>query len=190
MSKGKISNVHSIVDIIIDNHLKDNSICIDATLGNGKDAVKIYDKLGDKGFLYAFDIQSNAIHNSTLLFEKKYGRVSNISFIKDSHSNIREYINDTIDFFIMNLGYLPGGDKDITTTSKTCIEFLDFSINNLNSGGIGIIVFYPGHTPGLEELENITIYLSKFDQRLYNIVNIKFLNQKSSPPQLAIIERK
>ena len=38
-----------------------------------------------------------------------------IDIICDSHINMSEYVNEPVSVIIFNLGYLPGGDRSITT---------------------------------------------------------------------------
>ena len=61
---GKFSNVHQIVEYIINMYVKEDFICVDGTLGNGFDSLKILSKLSNKGTLYSFDIQKEAILKS------------------------------------------------------------------------------------------------------------------------------
>lgn len=189
-NKGKYNNVHDFVDIFINNHIKENMICIDATLGNGYDTIKIKNKLFNTGKIYSFDIQEIAIENSKNNLNKEFQDNTNIFFINDGHENLNKYINnEKIDFFILNLGYLPGGDKNITTNYDTVIKFINSAIQLMNKNGLGIIVFYPGHIEGKEELIKISEYLKCLDQKLFNVFNINFLNQKNQPPQIIILER-
>ena len=116
-------------------------------------------------------------------------RNKNYHLICDSHENVREYVKETIDFFILNLGYLPGGDKSITTDYNSVSKFLKNIKYITNEGGVGIIVFYPGHESGKIELDNISEILTNYDQKCYNILEIKFINQKNNPPQIILIER-
>ena len=45
----------------ISKHVKNGSITLDLTSGNGKDAVFLAKQVGDQGRVYAFDIQESAI---------------------------------------------------------------------------------------------------------------------------------
>lgn len=186
---GKFSNVHQIVEYIINMHVKEDFICVDGTLGNGFDSLKILSKLSNKGTLYSFDIQKEAILKSEKLINSASLRNKNYHLICDSHENVREYVKETIDFFILNLGYLPGGDKSITTDYNSVSKFLKNIKYITNEGGVGIIVFYPGHESGKIELDNISEILTNYDQKCYNILEIKFINQKNNPPQIILIER-
>lgn len=189
MSIGNFANVHSFVDIIIEKVIKEDWICIDATLGNGNDTLKIANKISPEGKLYGFDIQKLAINNTADLLELNGLNRDNIHLIHDDHVNFNKYVKSKIDFFIMNLGYLPGGNKNITTNRKTTLEFVNRVVDYMNTGGIGIIVFYPGHVEGREELIEITGFLSILNQKSFNIFKINFINQKNNPPQLIVIER-
>ncbi len=189
MSIGRFSNVHSIVDNIIEQVVNKKWICIDATVGNGNDALKIIKKLSLEGKFYGFDIQKEAINNTIKLLKHNGLFGDNVQLIQDNHMKFSKYVNSKIDFFIMNLGYLPGGDKSITTNWKSTLKFVSEASSYLNIGGIGIIVFYPGHKEGLEELINITSFLCNLDQKTFNVFNTSFINQKNNPPQLIVIER-
>lgn len=187
VAKGRFSNVHSIVNWIIENIVEEHWICVDATVGNGNDFLKILNKLNN-GFLYGFDVQEIAINTTKSLLESENSK-SNYKLILDSHENVKSHIFENIDFFIMNLGYLPGGDKNITTTKNSTKSFLENAIDILNINGIGVVVFYPGHEMGKDEFIYINEYLSRLDQKLYNILKFDFINQRNNPPQLIVIER-
>lgn len=186
-SKGKINNVHQIVDRIIKNFIKPGFLCVDGTLGNGYDSEKILNLLNGNGFLYSFDIQKEAIKNSKNLLNKT--DYKNYHLILDSHENVDKYIKNEIDFFIMNLGYLPKGDKSITTTAETTIKFLSKINYMLRPNGLGLIVFYLGHDEGAREGREVYKYLEGYNQKEFNILKVNFLNQKNIPPELVIIER-
>ena len=70
MKRDNLNSVHKIIDLIINNRLDKNSICVDATLGNGFDTLKLSKLLNNTGKIYSFDIQKVAIENSISLFKK------------------------------------------------------------------------------------------------------------------------
>lgn len=187
--KYKLANAHQVVDLIINNFLKENSICVDATLGNGKDCLKIYKTLDGKCKIYAFDIQEKAIENSKNLFIENNISLDKINLINDSHEFVDNYIKEEVDFFIMNLGYLPGGNKDITTNYKSVKIFLDKITFIMKEKSFGLIIFYPGHEAGKEELIKISEYLSGLDQNKFNVIKIEQINQMNQPPQIVMVER-
>lgn len=187
-SKGTINNVHQIIGKVVSEFIKPGFICIDGTIGNGNDSLRLLELLKGEGYLYGFDIQKVAIDN-TLKLIKENLTVDNYDLILDSHSNLDKYIDTEIDFYIMNLGYLPGGNKSLTTKSKTTISFLDKANSILKSSGLGIIVFYVGHEAGLIEAREVYKHLKNYNQKDFNILHLDFMNQRNNPPEIVIIER-
>lgn len=70
--------------------LRDNSIIVDATLGYGGHSSNILDRI-KKGFLFAFDQDSEAINYSTNRL-KPIG--ANFSIIKNNFVNLKKELND------------------------------------------------------------------------------------------------
>ena len=143
----------------IDEHLKPNDLVIDATTGNGNDTLYISKILKD-GFIFGFDIQKDAIENTDKLL--KENNIENYKLFNASHEdmleNLKEYENK-ISLIIFNLGYLPNGDKSITTTWETTKKAIDDGLKLLNNKGIILITVYPGHNEGSNESKNLQEYL-------------------------------
>lgn len=185
----RINNVHDLIDLIIDRKVNSDSIVIDATLGNGKDTLKLANKLGTNGKLYGFDIQGVAIANSKNLLIEKDLYDDRINLIMSSHDKVREYVNEKVDFAIMNLGYMPKGDKSIITKPQSTIQFLERTIDILNPGGIIVIVFYTGFPEGKLEAQEVENYLRTISQKEFKVSKHEFINQQNFPPHLVLIER-
>lgn len=183
------SKIFTFIDFFIENYIEEGDICVDATLGNGNDTLKLANKTGINGQVIGFDIQNIAIQNTKKLLVEHNLFNENILLVKDGHENLKKYVNYNIDFFIMNLGYLPSGDKNITTKWEDVILFLKDALKLLNTHKLGLIVFYPGHKNGLIEYNLVIDFLSKLNQRDFNIIKINHINQINNPPQLVIIER-
>lgn len=93
--------------------LHSQAICIDATLGHGKDATFFLEQGVHK--VYGFEIQEevgreteNKIHNSRL------------HVLLKGHEHLDCIIED-IDAIIFNFGYCPHGNKAITTLANTSL---------------------------------------------------------------------
>ena len=95
-------------------HLKKGGIAVDFTMGNGHDTLWLSQQMGEEGHVYAFDIQKQAIDSTHALLEKE-NALSNVTLIHDSHANVKQYVTSPICAGMFNLGYLPGGDKSVTT---------------------------------------------------------------------------
>ena len=144
---------------IISNLVKENDIVIDATIGNGKDTLFL-SKLVPKGKIFGFDIQDEAINNTKNLLNNN--RINNYTLFNDSHAKISEILNNyqgKVSLILFNLGYLPGGNKKITTNYKSTIKAIDNSLKMLNNKGIILVVIYPGHPEGLKESIEIKKHL-------------------------------
>lgn len=174
---------------IMKERVKEGSIVIDATAGNGNDTALLAEFVGDTGVVYAFDIQSFAIENTKARLED-LDLIDRVKLIKDGHENMGAYVKSEVDLIIFNLGYLPKGDHSIITKSKTTVEALKKSLELLSKNGILLVVIYSGHEGGKEESLQVENLLNCLDQKNYNSIKIDFINQKNNPPVLIGVEKK
>lgn len=181
-----IKNTNSLINFYLKNYVSSNPYCLDMTCGNGHDSKYILENLSPKK-LIAFDIQRLAKDNTYKLL--KNTNIENFEFILDTHVNIDKYVNQGIDLVMYNLGYLPGGDKSITTKAIDVVESLSKVLNQLNPRGLIYITLYPGHEPGKKEIEVIEEYLTKLNQKEFSVLSQKFLNQKNNPPYVIMVEK-
>lgn len=185
--KEQLNNVISIVDIIIEKFVEEGFTCLDATVGNGNDTIKLSGKVGESGRVYGFDIQKTAIEITTEKLSK-YGYIDRTILINDSHTKLDDYIKEQLDFAIYNLGFLPKGNKEIVTNEKTTIESIKKALNLLKKYGILVVVSYIGHENGLDEYKAVYKYLSLLDQKKFNVLELNFINQINNPPRLFCVE--
>ncbi|MBB6630153.1 tRNA (mnm(5)s(2)U34)-methyltransferase [Clostridium algidicarnis] len=165
---------------IIRDNIKNFDIAIDATLGNGKDTdflSKYFKKV------YSFEIQHIAIENY------KNKEMQNVNLIEESHEFIDNTIKSSVDCIIYNLGYLPGGDKNITTNCKSTLISIKKGLELLKSQGIMAISMYSGHEEGKKEKEEILKYASSLDKLIYGSMLHETLNRNNAP-SLLIIEKR
>ncbi|MFR0987280.1 MAG: tRNA (mnm(5)s(2)U34)-methyltransferase [Frisingicoccus sp.] len=78
-----------------------------------------------------------------------------------SHSEVGERIHENIQAFTMNLGYLPGGDKQIITRSESTVAALKALTQLLSPGGLGLVLIYYGHPGGKEEKEAVETFMQE-----------------------------
>lgn len=179
-----INNTKNLINFLVKNYIKKVNCAVDMTVGNGYDSKMILDNLNPEK-LYCFDIQKNAIENTNKLLEN----YSNYILILDNHTNFLNYVKEKIDFAIYNLGYLPNGDKTITTNALDVEESLSKLLENLNEKAIVLITFYIGHNSGLVESEKIGNFLKKLNQKEFTVLEFNFKNQKNNPPYVVMIQR-
>ncbi len=181
MSRDLLNNANDFTSMLIKTYVKEHHICLDGTVGNGNDTMKILNALNGTGKIYGFDIQEDAInHTESLIFDRNYN--TEVLLIKDSHEYVDRYIKERINFAIYNLGYLPGGDKNIKTNYTSTIISIKKVLDLLAPNGILLITVYLGHPGGMDEYTAINDYLETLEQKNYNVFKLKFINQKNNPP--------
>lgn len=167
---------------IIDKYVKNNNIAIDCTLGNGHDSDFLCERFVK---VYSFDIQESAIQNYS-----KNKRDNNI-IIYDSHENILKYVKEeSVDCIVYNLGFLPGGDKNITTLAESTLNSIKNTLDILNKNGLILICSYLGHREGMREKEILLPFLKELDKSKYGVVAHEFINRSETAPMLFVVERK
>lgn len=161
-------------------HISEGSVVADFTMGNGNDTLWLSKRVGESGKVFAFDIQEQALENTKALLEKE-GCAKNYTLIKDSHHRLLDYIDCSLDAGVFNLGFLPGGDKSLTTLRVTTLPAIRDAISIIKPGGCLLIAIYPGHEEGRLEGEVICEALSAYDQRILSAYRFNVLNAATSP---------
>lgn len=170
-----MKNILNFAKQLLLENLKQDSIVVDATLGNGNDSLFLCEHFK---YVYGFDVQKEAIEAS----RQKLENYSNYQLILDSHENVENYV-DKCDGAIFNLGYLPNSNSDVTTNAKTTILAIK-SLLNIIECGIIVLVVYVGHDDALEALE-----VEEFVKSLDNskqVLKYQFINREKPPYILAI----
>lgn len=174
--------VTDLVKIIIDQK-KDIKIAADMTVGKGNDSKYILETTGVEK-LYGFDIQREAENAARDLI----GEDERFIFHLESHEKIDNYIKEGLDLAVYNLGYLPGGDKEITTTYKSTIKSLEKTLPLLNPEGLVIITIYPGHPAGKIESEKLEKFLESLDTKKYAVMKLAYQNRPKNPPYVMVVK--
>lgn len=180
----KINNIKALIEFFMKNYIDKIKVAVDMTVGNGFDSKNILEILQPEK-LYCFDIQQEALDNSKILLEKYL----NCELILENHKNFDKFVKENIDFAIYNLGYLPKGDKNITTNAEDVEESLKKLLGKLNSKGIIFITFYIGHSAGQIESLEVSKFIQKLNQKEYTILKFTFENQKNNPPYVVMIQK-
>ena len=82
-------------------NIKSDGKYIDATVGYGGHSSKILEKLGKKGFLFAFDQDIEAINYSNNRLSKI---ADNFKIIKSNFKDMKNFISENVDGIIFDLG--------------------------------------------------------------------------------------
>lgn len=194
------------------------SFVIDATCGNGCDTLELTKAVfgdgdlagdgpgsadsapsagnevyADAGRILAMDIQESAVKRMRELLGSRLSprAAGRVEIVCDSFVRMRSCADGRApDAVVFNLGYLPGGDKDITTTAETTLTGLAEALDILNTGGIITTVLYSGHPEGAREKAAVLEWASGLDPRRFHVVYASLPNQKNDPPEILWITKK
>ncbi len=173
-------------------HLKPDDCVIDATCGNGHDTLFLSQIVlsSHKGEVIGFDIQEKAIQNTKERLQKHLlpEQLKQVSLHHRSHAEM-----DTISFkkspklIVYNLGYLPNGDKTLTTQTENTLQSIAQSLHFITENGAISITCYPGHTEGEKEEKEILQYLSSLPSHQWQITYHQWVNRPKSPSLFWIV---
>ncbi len=143
---------------------------VDATAGNGRDTLFLARLAGSEGRVATFDIQPRALEKTRRLLEENAPELrGNVSLFLRGHETMAEPLgeawrgNTRAVFF--NLGYLPGGDRSLTTLPSTTLRALDAAWSLLAPRGLISLTVYPRHAGGFEESAQVRAWLEKMRSR-------------------------
>ncbi len=154
---------------------------IDATAGNGFDTLFLSRCVGPEGKVFAIDIQQQAIDKTKQRLAQ--AGCNNVICLQGSHAEMArllpENMTGKIAAITFNLGYLPGGNKTITTEIETTLAALEFSLELLKPGGILTVIAYTGHPGGKQEADSVFDYASRLP-----VSQFKFSEQTPGSPAI------
>ncbi len=169
--------------------LKPSDVAIDATLGNGHDAVFLMHLVGASGAVFGFDIQEAAIAAT----QANSAGIAGLTLIHASHALMAEKIpvqhHGHIKAIMFNLGYLPGGDKSIITQTDTTLCALNAAITLLAADGILTIMAYPGHAGGDLETEQIQLWCERLKPAHFSYQQLHSRLSSAIAPRLFIVRK-
>ncbi|MBQ2271112.1 MAG: class I SAM-dependent methyltransferase [Firmicutes bacterium] len=179
---------------IVGRYVKPGDTVIDGTMGNGHDTLALAKLVGPEGTVIAFDIQPMALENTKALLEAEGMKEHpGIRLILDSNANVKNYVEPGeagIAAILFNLGYLPGGDKTVTTTKEETLRAVSDAVELVKPGGLVAAVLYSGHEQGAEEKQALLDWAKELPAKAFHVAYISMWNQKKCPPEILLITRK
>lgn len=160
---------------------------IDATMGNGHDTLFLCELVGETGRVIAFDVQTQAVENTRARLAEA-GVLQRASLFCLGHEHMAEKASSAR-AVVFNLGWLPGGDKSVTTHWETTKTALESALRLLLPHGVLVLCAYPGHAEGDRERENLMGFLSALRPQEFNVLHQKFLNAGPGAPECFVIQK-
>lgn len=170
--------------------VRTGDIVVDATCGNGNDALFLADAVGPSGTLYAIDIQQAAVDATErfLVSSIPEGKRPKMVLLKDCHSKLQELVGSNLAKAIcFNMGYLPKGDnKAVTTTVEKSVAAVEAAFEVIQPGGIITMLCYTGHEGGIEEYQALRKLIGELSPNYWTASEISHLNRPTAPILLVL----
>lgn len=165
---------------------------VDATMGNGHDTLFLAQQVGAQGRVFAFDVQKQALEKTACRLAEN-GAQQQVTLMHSCHSRMAQCLpvecRGAVSAVVFNLGYLPGADKTLTTQRETTLAAVDAALVLLRTGGVLMVVVYPGHAEGRLEGELLEQHLAQLNQDAFQVAKYGFVNLRNSPPHvLAVVK--
>ena len=203
MNENLLTQTVSVAMTITRSYLREGDTAIDATCGNGNDTLTLAQATGMSGRILAIDLQEEAIHASRELLSAN--QIENTEFICGSFVNLETYWRAWKErneqnvaaevalepkAIVFNLGYLPGGDKKMTTKTEDTLLAVQQALSIIAPGGIVTLVLYPGHEEGAREKDALLKFAEQLSTSRFHTAHVDFPNQKKNPPEILWITKK
>jgi 16S rRNA C1402 N4-methylase RsmH len=189
----KLTRILPFARTLMDLAVQEGDIAVDATVGNGHDTLYLAELVGKTGHVFGFDIQAQAIENTTNRL-REHDALEQVTLFHASHDQlikkIPEPYHGKITGAIFNLGYLPGGDKQIVTKPDSTIRAVEQLLEIMAPEGIIVLVIYHGHPEGAVERDALLEYVQTLDQQKAHVLRYEFINQVNNPPFIVAIEKR
>lgn len=168
--------------------LRPGDAAIDATAGNGYDTQFLAETVGIDGIVYAFDIQPAAI---TMTAQRLAAAgLTNCRLILGSHAGLQTELplgSRPIKAVMLNLGYLPGGDKQQTTCTETTLAAIHQGLALMSGGGIMTVLAYTGHFGGADEATEVERLLNTLPADHFQVFEPAPASGKKNAPRLFVV---
>jgi len=170
--------------------LRPGDIAVDATAGNGNDTLFLARAVGQTGKVYSFDIQEEALVKTHSRLQEA-GLAERVTLLTGGHEHMEKFIaGNSCRGIMFNLGYLPGGSKEIKTLPQTTLQGTEQALKLLSPGGRLTMVVYRGHPGAIEEAEALDNFISSLDARFYWAARITFPNRDARSPYVILVHKK
>lgn len=174
--------------------ISEGDLCVDATVGNGYDAVFLAELVGEKGKVLGFDVQASAIESTRTALVKNQ-LADRVQLIELGHETLAAELSEEekgcLKLVVFNLGYLPRSDKSVVTQSESTQQALEQSLSNLQLDGAISVVAYRGHAGGNAEYAAVEAWVDQLPAHSYFCLRYeRWTHQRGLTPVFFWIQRR
>ncbi len=173
--------------------IRPGDAAVDATAGNGNDAVFLARLTGPGGEVHAFDVQPQALEKARERLTAE-GLMDRVRLYRTGHERMAEVLPDALRgrlrAAVFNLGFLPGGDERVVTRPGTTLAALDAALTFLAPGGVLSAVCYTGHPGGDEEAAAVAGFCARLDFTTWRASRYEMINKPGAPIISFFIEKR
>ncbi|MEW4531417.1 FAD-dependent oxidoreductase [Maioricimonas sp. JC845] len=166
-------------------------VAVDATAGNGHDTRLLAQLVGERGRVFAFDVQEAALEQTAKRLRE--AGLNNVTLLQRDHAGLAaavpEDLHGQVAAVMFNLGYLPGGDHTIVTRTGSTLRALQAALAMLRPGGVMTVMVYRGHPGGAEEAAAVERLLQECDTGLFEFRTIDD-HASETGPRLHVLSRR
>ena len=171
-------------------YLRPGDSAIDATAGNGYDTAFLANNVGRHGHVYVFDLQKKALTATKSHLATRGLSHIPVRYCLSDHQYLSQHIaeNDSLNIkaIMFNLGYLPGGDKTMTTLAESTLIAIQSAVNLLAIDGCLSIIAYPGHSAGALEFSCISNWFTTLNPLSYALKRISIKKTLRPAPEMTL----
>lgn len=169
-------------------------LAVDATAGNGHDTLFLTREAGERGRVWAFDVQAAALDSAAkLLAETAPGLAGRVTFALRGHEDAAAVLPGNAAGHVwavtFNLGYLPGSDKRVATLPETTLKALSSLADMLAPGGVLSVHSYQGHEGGRAEGDAVAAWFRALPWETWRVAEYGFINKQRNREVLFLAER-
>ena len=181
-----------LVQDILKPRIPPGALAVDATAGNGNDTLFLARCVGETGTVFAFDLQRVAIDRTTTRLHEA-GLLARVRLHAENHRDMAQHIDGQahghIRAVMFNLGYLPDGDRNITTRGGDTLAALQAALDLMCREGLLSVVCYRGHPGGEEEAGEVENWSRELPGADYEVLEIRTHNRLRAAPFALIIRK-
>ena len=179
-----VSELITLCHLVLSSSCKEGDIVLDATAGNGHDALFLASLVGREGLVVAVDIQEEALQAARMLL-RETGMDGIVRLLHGDHAEMsallkREMPADReLSAAVFNLGFLPGSDKRIRTSAASTITALNAVWSYLRDGGLLSVHTYSGHEGAAEEAAAVDAWMRGLGWNMARVTSCRQHNKPS-----------